>query len=91
MNFDYCPHCGAELPAGARACPECGSDEKTGWSDQAHSERLGIPDEDFDYEQYVREEFGPATRGKQRRWWLWWAVAALLLALFLGGWVLGVF
>ena len=29
-----CPACGAEVPAGAAACPECGSDETTGWSDQ---------------------------------------------------------
>ena len=27
-----CPNCGAEVPVSAKACPECGSDEKTGWS-----------------------------------------------------------
>jgi len=32
--FD-CPHCGAEVPQGALACPACGSDEETGWSDAA--------------------------------------------------------
>jgi uncharacterized membrane protein YvbJ len=35
--FDYftCPHCGAAVPSDASACPECGSDEETGWSEDA--------------------------------------------------------
>ncbi|MBA3471301.1 MAG: hypothetical protein H0T53_16820 [Herpetosiphonaceae bacterium] len=31
-GFFICPHCEAKVPASARACPECGSDEQTGWS-----------------------------------------------------------
>lgn len=30
-----CPHCGAEVPFDAKVCPECGSDEHTGWSEGA--------------------------------------------------------
>jgi hypothetical protein len=30
-----CPHCGADVPFDAAACPECGSDEETGWSQDA--------------------------------------------------------
>jgi zinc-ribbon domain len=30
-----CPHCGAEVPTKAKACPECGSDKHTGWSEEA--------------------------------------------------------
>jgi membrane associated rhomboid family serine protease len=30
-NF-ICPHCGAEVQVNAPACPECGSDDETGWS-----------------------------------------------------------
>jgi hypothetical protein len=35
--FDYftCPHCGAAVPSDASACPECGSDDETGWSESA--------------------------------------------------------
>ena len=29
-----CPHCGAEVRAGAKACRECGSDAETGWQDE---------------------------------------------------------
>lgn len=30
-----CPNCGARVPARAKACPECGSDQETGWSEAA--------------------------------------------------------
>ena len=36
-----CPNCGADLPKNAVVCPECGSDEKTGWSDEAAASGLG--------------------------------------------------
>lgn len=77
-----CPACGAEVPAKAKACPECGSDEKTGWSEQTVYDGTGIedPDEDdFKYEDWKRRELG---RGKQRsrREWLWWIVAVVILA-----------
>ena len=81
---EICPNCGADVPANARACPECGSDEQTGWSDQAKLERLGVPSQEFDYEEFVREEF--ATReGRVRppgiRWLWWWVALVLLLVL----------
>ena len=83
---DYCPNCGAEVPPKAKACPECGSDEQTGWSDRAHSGRLGIPDEELNYEEFVKEEFGERKemRVKPRGIsWTWWLVAIVLLLLFL--------
>ena len=45
--------------ADAKACPECGSDEQTGWSETAHAGHLGLPDEEFDHDEFVKEEFGP--------------------------------
>lgn len=79
---ESCPNCGADVPRNARACPECGADEKTGWSDSAYASRLGIPDEDFDYEKFVQEEFTPETKPRGIRW-IWWATALILLILFL--------
>jgi predicted RNA-binding Zn-ribbon protein involved in translation (DUF1610 family) len=73
-----CPNCGAEVPARAHACPECGSDEKTGWSDQTIYDGTGIEDPDgFDYEDWRRQEFG----GRGRHGWAVWAVALLMLGL----------
>ncbi len=31
--FSVCPNCGESFPVGRPACPECGSDENTGWKD----------------------------------------------------------
>ena len=77
-----CPNCGAEVPAKARACPECGSDEKTGWSRETIYDGTGIGEgEEFRYEEWLRRERGlpPRRTGRQ---WVWWVVAALLVALF---------
>lgn len=40
-----CPHCGADVPRTATACPECGSDDQTGWSDEAEYVHLLSYDE----------------------------------------------
>ena len=56
MAPEICPTCGADVPEGARACPECGADEKTGWSETARYENLGIPDDSFDYGEYIKRE-----------------------------------
>jgi hypothetical protein len=84
---EICPQCGAEVPPDARACPECGSDYRTGWSERAVANRLDLPDEDFDYDDFVAREFG----GRPTRGWgprrLWWFVALILALLFLAGFV----
>ena len=82
MPPENCPNCGADVPRNAQACPECGADEKSGWSESAYASNLGIPEENFDYENFVREEFGaqPKPRGIS---WLWWATALILILLFL--------
>ncbi len=81
MTPEICPQCGAEVPANARACPECGSCEETGWSDAAHADRLGLPDESFDYDEFVREEFGPSRPRRRPHWWLWALTAVILIFL----------
>ncbi len=77
------------MPRGALACPGCGADERTGWSDRADSQRtadrLGIPDDEFDYDEFVKDEFGRQTDSRAKTKgvsWLWWAVAVGLAAAF---------
>jgi len=89
MAPDTCPNCGAEVPPNARACPECGADEQTGWSDRATAQRLDLPDDEFDYEQFVKDEFGAENQVRPRGLsWFWW-LAALLLAGGMLLWLLG--
>jgi hypothetical protein len=59
-------------------CPECGSDETTGWSEAASSQALDLPDDSFDYDDFVQQEFGHKNP-KGRLHWFWWLVAVLLL------------
>src|SRR5437867_8851645 len=81
-----CPVCGAEVPAKAKACPECGSDEKTGWSDNTIYDGTGIEDpEDFKYEDWKRREFGKRKPGFG---WVWWLLAVGLAIFFLWAFVL---
>lgn len=80
MSPEVCPNCGEEIPPRAKACPACGSDEKTGWSEEARTDGLDLPDENFSYDEFVQREFGgksPKPRGLN---WFWWLVALLLLA-----------
>ena len=82
MPPEICPNCGEKIPPRARACPNCGSDEQTGWSEQAHYDSLDLPSEDFDYEEFVKSEFGgeqPVPRGIS---WFWWGAGLLVLAVF---------
>lgn len=80
MAPENCPNCGADVPRNARACPECGSDDKTGWSDDASSSHLDLPEENFNYQEYVKREFGGANPRPRGISWLWWLTAILLLA-----------
>ena len=86
-----CSHCGATVPAKALACPECGSDAQTGWSEEAESFAGEIPtgydeDPDFDYEEALREAElaadGRPSRAQLRRRRVI-AVCVLLLAIAL--------
>ena len=80
MAPEICPNCGAEVPPKARACPECGADEQTGWSERAAAQRLGLPDDEFDYDEFVKEEFGSEKKPlRPRIGWFWWLVAIGLL------------
>lgn len=82
-----CPNCGADVPRRARACPECGADESTGWSEESAYSDLDLPDEDFNYDDFIKREFG----GK--KWYekmiphgihpAWWIVAVLVTAFAL--------
>ena len=82
MTPPVCPNCGAEVPRNAKACPECGSDETTGWSETAYAGGLDLPDEEFDYDKFVAEEFGAKKKIPRGIHWFWWLVAIALLVTF---------
>jgi len=77
---EECAVCGAEIPRTARACPECGADERTGWREQSIYDGLDLPDDEAASAAPRSGRAGPA--------WYWLA-AAILLLLILGFSTLG--
>jgi hypothetical protein len=77
-----CPVCGADVSPNAKACPECGACEKSGWGDDTDEDGLGLSDDEFDYDKFVADEFGgsPKPTGLS---WFWWVAAIVVLLAFL--------
>ena len=91
---ETCLVCGADVPRKARACPECGADEKSGWSEEAYAQNLGLPDDNFDYDEFAKREFGAGGKAADQLRprgisWIWWLVGLGLLALFAFGYLRG--
>ena len=75
---EICPVCGEDVPRRALACPECGADHNSGWREHAQNyDGVDLPEEGFDYDDFVRREFGssPKPAGIPTIWW----ITALLL------------
>ena len=77
-----CPVCGEDVPRTASACPECGADHTSGWRENAETyDAVGLSDEDFNYEEFVKQEFGSSRRPVIKT--VWWIIAILLIAAFI--------
>jgi hypothetical protein len=85
MTPESCPHCGADIPPRAKVCPECGADEATGWSEEARAGGLDLPDDSFDYGDFVDREFRDKKIRPRGVKWRWWFVALALAFLFVFG------
>ena len=68
---DNCAICGAAIPPKARACPECGADEQTGWREQSMYDGLDLPEADTGPK---RERTGSA---------IFWKVTGLVLLVIM--------
>lgn len=91
-----CPFCDREVRVG-EPCPGCakkaGKTEnrnapvKSGGPPEAHDpvyDGLDLPDEDFDYEEFVEREFGGKAHRRLGVKWYWWVLGVIVLA----AWVL---
>ena len=75
---ETCANCGAEIPPNARACPDCGADERTGWADQSIYDGLDLPE--------VADDRAESSHSRQRRQtsrWFWSLIAIGLVLLFI--------
>lgn len=84
-----CPTCGKVLSPNARSCGACRAEyEGSEWLAPETYDGLHLVEGDFDYDEFVRREFGSGGRGgnwftrltpKER---FWWVVAVVLLVVF---------
>ena len=63
-----------------------------GWQQDKSADGLDLPDEDFDYDDFVAREFGGKPHRSIGIKWYWWVTALVLVVLiilgiaWLGGW-----
>jgi hypothetical protein len=75
---ETCPVCGETVPRGAKACPGCGADGRSGWNEHAtRYDGLDLPDEAF-----TDENESAAHRKHGAGLWLVVGLGLLALAVF---------
>ncbi len=80
-----CANCGTAIPRKAKACPECGADERTGWRENEDTLYDGL---DLPESAYTDDSSSAAPPRRARRDgppWYWIAVGLLLAALLILG------
>lgn len=88
-----CPSCGQEVRVGS-TCPGCSTKRKPArqkpkaariqrsWQQDPSHDGLDLPDEDFDYDEFVAREFHGAPHRRLGVKWYWWAIGVGVLILF---------
>lgn len=85
-----CPFCECEVRVG-EPCSGCTKKakrtaaKKRSWEQDNSADGLDLPDEDFDYEEYIAREFGKAPHRTLGLKWYWWLLAIIVLAGMIAG------
>ena len=80
-----CANCGATIPRNAKACPECGADERTGWRQTSVYDDLDLPESAWsEDEDEKRTRFRKTSRVNGVPWY-WWCVGVVLVAMLVLG------
>ncbi len=80
-DYFACPNCGAEVPSKAKACPECGSDDNTGWSEDTMYDGLDLHEDD-------ESENARSSASLLQNRYLLYAIVILTLLVFIWIYVL---
>lgn len=80
-----CPACGEFVPKGARACPGCGSDARTGWNEDSGYDGLDLPESAFD-DEAAPTRSRPSRARSAALDFLYLGIAILLALVLSGVW-----
>ena len=82
-----CPSCDREVRVG-RQCGACSKKHKPApakakrsWEQDKMYDDLDLPDEDFDYDEFIAKEFGHVPHKKIGVKWYWWLLGVVVLVL----------
>jgi len=79
---EICAVCGEDVPRSALACPQCGADRNSGWREDADTyDGVDLPEHDFNYDNFVRQEFGSQAKPAGLKT-IWWIVGIALIVAF---------
>jgi uncharacterized membrane protein YvbJ len=76
-KMSSCPNCGGPVKKNSKACPHCGSDEQTGWSENTYLDSVDLGD-DVDYDDLVNKEFPDHAPSRSKITWITIAGAIVL-------------
>lgn len=85
-----CPFCDSQVSVG-KPCPGCvkksvpKASKKHSWEHSKSQDGLDLPDDEFDYDDFVAREFGKAPHRQTGIPWYWWVVAIILLVGMITG------
>jgi len=77
---DECANCGAAIPRGAKSCPECGADERTGWRETSVYDGLDLPGDE-------NESARPRIARINGIAWYWWGIGVVVLVVLVWRWL----
>ena len=84
---DECAQCGEPIPRNARACPECGADERTGWRESSIYDGLDLPDDSEDENEFAASSQRRRHGNSGLRWY--WVATLIVVLIVLGLGALG--
>ncbi|RYD21707.1 MAG: hypothetical protein EOP88_10475 [Verrucomicrobiaceae bacterium] len=85
-----CPYCGCEARVG-KPCPGCVKKDKKAkpkkrlWEQDKAHDGLNLPDDEFDYDEFVAREFGKSPHKELGVKWYWWALGVVVLVAMAAG------
>ncbi|MEO1835147.1 MAG: hypothetical protein ABGZ49_06590 [Akkermansiaceae bacterium] len=94
LDSYLCPTCGSEVKVGS-SCSGCvakrkkqvrvGPKKRKHWEQDVIYDGISIPEDEFEYEEFIEREFSNKPHRAIGIEWYWWMTAVLLAGLIGGG------